>query len=398
MNKKVFVLAGDYGYIRQIETTLKSICYHNSDVKIYIFNQDIPQEWFVFIREKMAYRNSEIVDIKLFEGNMRNWSLPPVGQHINFMTFARYFIPSFVSEDIVLYLDCDLVVTRDLTDLFSIDLTNRPLAAAKVIYGLEDRFNAGVLLINNAYWKENTIQQELIEITEREHGHLPEADQTVLNIVMGENYVLLDDTYNFQIGYDQVADNRGQYFIFELPLTPLPAIIHYLSADKPWNTYSVGRLREVWWKYNQLEWAQINNQEELVVKKSKYQALIITGSQQLEQIDYIINHLSDYNIHIVTFTAMGDTLKSLASYENVKLHPNVMKWMCRKLIEECDVYLDINHEGKFPDVLDWVQGAQKTILTFDNVVNPYHVDHIFPHETPQDMIDFLKELQTKDCL
>lgn len=398
MNKKVFVLAGDYGYIRQIETTLKSICYHYSDVKVYIFNQDIPQEWFVSVREKMAYRNSEIVDIKLFGGNMRNWSLPPVGQHINFMTFARYFIPSFVSEDIVLYLDCDLVVTRDLTDLFSIDLTNKPLAAAKVIYGLEDRFNAGVLLINNAYWKENTIQQELIEITEREHGHLPEADQTVLNIVMGENYVLLDDTYNFQIGYDQVADNRGQYFIFELPLTPLPAIIHYLSADKPWNTYSVGRLREVWWKYNQLEWAQINNQEELVVKKSKYQALIITGSQQLEQIDYIINHLSDYNIHIVTFTAMGDTLKSLASYENVKLHPNVMKWMCRKLIEECDVYLDINHEGKFPDVLDWVQGAQKTILTFDNVVNPYHVDHIFPHEKPQDMIDFLKELQTKDCL
>lgn len=398
MNKKVFVLAGDYGYIRQIETTLKSICYHNSDVKVYIFNQDIPQEWFVSVREKMAYRNSEIVDIKLFGGNMRNWSLPPVGQHINFMTFARYFIPSFVSEDIVLYLDCDLVVTRDLTDLFSIDLTNKPLAAAKVIYGLEDRFNAGVLLINNAYWKENTIQQELIEIIEREHGNLPEADQTVLNIVMGENYVLLDDTYNFQIGYDQVADNRGQYFIFELPLTPLPAIIHYLSADKPWNTYSVGRLREVWWKYNQLEWAQINNQEELVVKKSKYQALIITGSQQLEQIDYIINHLSDYNIHIVTFTAMGDTLKSLASYENVKLYPNVMKWMCRKLIEECDVYLDINHEGKFPDVLDWVQGAQKTILTFDNVVNPYHVDHIFPHEKPQDMIDFLKELQTKDCL
>ena len=392
MNKKVFVLAGDYGYIRQIETTLKSICYHNSDVKIYIFNQDIPQEWFVSVREKMAYRNSEIVDIKLFGGNMRNWSLPPVGQHINFMTFARYFIPSFVSEDIVLYLDCDLVVTRDLTDLFSIDLTNKPLAAAKVIYGLEDRFNAGVLLINNAYWKENAIQQELIKITEREHKNLPEADQTVLNIVMGENYVLLDDTYNFQIGYDQVADNRGQYFIFELPLNPLPAIIHYLSADKPWKTYSVGRLREVWWKYNQLEWSQINNQEELVVKKSKYKALIITGSQQLEQIDYLIKNLPDYDIHILTFTAMGEILRSLASYENIKLHPTVMRWMCRKMIEECDVYLDINHEFKFPDVLEWVQEAKKTILAFDNVANPYHVDQVFPHDNPQAMVDFLKEL------
>ena len=398
MKKKVFVLAGDYGYIRQIETTLKSICYHNSDVKVYIFNQDIPQEWFISIRGKMAYRNSEIVDIKLFEGNMQNWSLPPVGQHINFMTFARYFIPSFVSEDIVLYLDCDLVVTRDLTDLFSIDLTNKPLAAAKVIYGLEDRFNAGVLLINNAYWKENAIQQELIKITEREHKNLPEADQTVLNIVMGENYVLLDDTYNFQIGYDQDADNRGQYFIFELPLNPLPAIIHYLSADKPWKTYSVGRLREVWWKYNQLEWSQINNQEELVVKKSKYKALIITGSQQLEQIDYLIKNLPDYDIHILTFTAMGEILRSLASYENIKLHPTVMRWMCRKMIEECDVYLDINHEFKFPDVLEWVQEANKIILSFDNVANPYHVDQVFPNDNPQAMIEFLKELQTKDCL
>lgn len=392
MNKKVFVLAGDYGYIRQIETTLKSICYHNSDVKIYIFNQDIPQEWFVSVREKMAYRNSEIVDIKLFGGNMRNWSLPPVGQHINFMTFARYFIPSFVSEDIVLYLDCDLVVTRDLTDLFSIDLTNKPLAAAKIIYGLEDRFNAGVLLINNAYWKDKGIQQELINITEREHEHLLEADQTVLNLVMGENYVLLDDTYNFQIGYDQLADSRGQYFIFELPLTPLPAIVHYLSADKPWNTYSVGRLREVWWKYNQLEWSQINSQEELVVKKAKYQALIITGSQQLEQIDYLIEHLPEYDIHILTFTDMGEILRSLASYENIKLHPTVMRWMCRKMIEECDVYLDINHEFKFPDVLEWVQEAKKTILAFDNVANPYHVDQVFPHDNPQAMVDFLKEL------
>ena len=392
MNKKVFVLAGDYGYIRQIETTLKSICYHNSAVKVYIFNQDIPQEWFVSVREKMAYRNSEIVDIKLFGGNMRNWSLPPVGQHINFMTFARYFIPSFVSEDIVLYLDCDLVVTRDLTDLFSIDLTNKPLAAAKIIYGLEDRFNAGVLLINNAYWKDKGIQQELINITEREHEHLLEADQTVLNLVMGENYVLLDDTYNFQIGYDQLADSRGQYFIFELPLTPLPAIIHYLSADKPWNTYSVGRLREVWWKYNQLEWSQINSQEELVVKKAKYQALIITGSQQFEQIDYLIKHLPEYDLHILTFTDMGEILRSLASYENIKLHPTVMRWMCRKMIEECDVYLDINHEFKFPDVLEWVQEAKKTILAFDNVANPYHVDQVFPHDNPQAMVDFLKEL------
>lgn len=42
---KSIVLAGDYGYIRQIETTIKSLCCYHEDLLIYVFNQDIPQEW-----------------------------------------------------------------------------------------------------------------------------------------------------------------------------------------------------------------------------------------------------------------------------------------------------------------------------------------------------------------
>ena len=56
-NKNAVVLAGDYAYIRQIETTLKSLCYHNRQLKIYLFNQDIPVEWFR-ARESM-WRDSE---------------------------------------------------------------------------------------------------------------------------------------------------------------------------------------------------------------------------------------------------------------------------------------------------------------------------------------------------
>ena len=45
-----------------------------------------------------------------------------------------------------------------------------------------------------------------------------------------------------------------------------------------------------------------------------------------------------------------------------------------------------------------MQEANKIILSFDNVANPYHVDQVFPNDNPQAMIEFLKELQTKDCL
>ena len=48
--KRAVVFAGDYAYIRQIETAMKSICRHNSHLKIYVLNKDIPQEWFSRLR------------------------------------------------------------------------------------------------------------------------------------------------------------------------------------------------------------------------------------------------------------------------------------------------------------------------------------------------------------
>ena len=59
------------------------------------------------------------------------------------------FIPDFVTEDKVLYLDSDLVVTGDLTDLFELDLGENYLAAARSCFGAGLGFNAGVLLIDN---------------------------------------------------------------------------------------------------------------------------------------------------------------------------------------------------------------------------------------------------------
>ena len=77
----------------------------------------------------------ELVDVKMLGAQFQmNWSnkLP----HINHMTFARYFIPDFVEEDKVLYLDSDLVVTADLTALFEMDLGENYLAAAPSCFGV----------------------------------------------------------------------------------------------------------------------------------------------------------------------------------------------------------------------------------------------------------------------
>ena len=388
MNKITFVLAGDYGYIRYIETTLKSICYHHENCKIYIINRDIPQEWFIGIRKKMEQKNSKLIDAKLLNCKvLTEWKLPPVGEHMNYMSFARYFIPQFVEEDIVLYLDSDTIVTRSLNELFEIEFGDNLLAAAKIVYGLDDKFNSGVLLVNNRLWKKENIQQKLIEVTNKEHENVAESDQSIFNMVVKKRYIVLDDTYNFQVGYDRIAEERKQYFILELSTDPLPAVIHYLSADKPWNIRSHCRLRSVWWKYSLMDWSEIIAHEIPLKTKS---ALIMTHSQELEQIETLVKQLPEYTFNIMALTLMGDRLNILRKYENVRLFPAILEWNMNRLLQECDVYLDINHGEKEQDVIEKARELGKPILSFENTLNPYFTTHIFSNNNPEEMLEYLK--------
>lgn len=386
--KTTFVLAGDYGYIRYIEATLKSICYHHDNCKVYIMNPDIPQEWFIAVRQKMHRRNSDLVDVKLTSGFISStWQLPPFGPHINHMTFARYFISQFVEEDLVLYLDSDTIVTRPLTELFELDLGTNLLAAAKVIYGLEDRFNAGMLLINNKLWREENVQEQLIDITNREHENLLEADQTVLNMLAKNRYLVLDDTYNFQIGYDRIAEEREQYFVLEKSIDPLPAVIHYITNDKPWKLHSHSRLREVWWHYAMMDWSEMPCYQDW---RSKKQIFIMTNRQYLEHIEFLVQNLPNCIFSIAAVTLMGDILNSLRKYENVKLYPAILSWNCNRLVEQCDIYLDINYEEKNQEVIEKVRDKGKQILSFENVKNPYHVDKVFSSLNPTEMCQYIE--------
>lgn len=61
---KTIALAANYAYINNIETTIKSIIYHNRVVKIYVFNYDIPQEWFIKINQYANQVGLQIIDQK----------------------------------------------------------------------------------------------------------------------------------------------------------------------------------------------------------------------------------------------------------------------------------------------------------------------------------------------
>lgn len=402
--KRAVVFAGDYAYIRQIETALKSICRHNSHLKIYLLNQDIPQEWFSQIRIYLQEMGGDLIDCKLIGLQYKmSWSnkLP----HINHMTFARYFIPDFVTEDKVLYLDSDLIVTGDLTDLFELDLGENYLGAARSCFGAGIGFNAGVLLIDNKKWKSNNIRQQLVELTEKEHENVGEGDQSILNILFQNSCYQLEDTYNFQIGFDAGAAEKNHAFVFEIPLTPLPKILHYISPDKPWKQFSVGRLREEWWKYSFMEWSYIVSswKEEGVwyspeLYEPKLTCMNLTNSWCVEKIDYLVEQLPEVHFYIAAHTFMSDELKRLSKFQNVTLYPNSFPILVEKLLKSSDIYLDLNLDHKLVYIYDFVKKYNKPMLSFESSryqeLSDSDYDGLYSNQAPWELVDAIRNYIT----
>lgn len=105
----------------------------------------------------------------------------------------KFLIPDLLSSlDKVLYLDGDLIVQKDLYELYSIDLEDNYVAAVPDSSNLywknnfntivRNYFNSGVMVLNLKKMRENNIKDVLIE-TKRNLTDTSLMDQNVFNIV-----------------------------------------------------------------------------------------------------------------------------------------------------------------------------------------------------------------------
>ncbi len=396
---KTIVLAGNRNYTRQLETTIKSILYHNRDVKIYILNQDIMPDWFRKPRKIASMLGSEIIDVKLPEQTVfQDWKKQA---HINSIAYARYFIPDYIQEDTVLYLDCDLLINDKLDSLFEQDVREHYIAAIRDANG--QGFNTGVLLINNEKWrqeklKERLIEQSIVTMKEVEEGRFEHfnGDQTIFNQVLQDDWLELGRAYNLQVGHDIVAlyNNWQEHLAFN----DKPVVIHFTTYRKPWTTLTANRYRDLWWEFHDLEWNQILQHHlgefELISPLDKeFSCLTLTNSQDLEGIEELVTALPEVVFHIAAWTDMGDKLKKLAVYNNVRLHPQIVPPVLDKLKKSTNLYLDINHGSADENFLKSLQEQEKTLLAFQSTQHGELGQIVFENGKVSFMIDTIKDFK-----
>jgi lipopolysaccharide biosynthesis glycosyltransferase len=163
------------------------------------------------------------------------------GLYGNRYCFTKLLVPSLLAEDKVLYLDCDLIVTTDLGELYGTDLGTHVIGASGVMniqwsveksflssIGLSPNakyFNSGVLLIDIKKWNNHDILKRCHEFADRYPLALKAADQTVLNYVFRNEFYELDPLYNYAVyPYSRPIQNQ----------TP-GKIYHFVGAPKPWD-------------------------------------------------------------------------------------------------------------------------------------------------------------------
>lgn len=177
--------------------------------------------------------------------------LPVLRGHLTRSTYLRLLIPSLMpDEDRVLYMDCDMVVTDDLSPLAAMPLGDAVVAAVPcpspdaaelgdLGMARGDYVNAGLLVMNLPVWRAEGLADRCLALLSDPARPLRSEDQSALNLAARGRVLPLPARFNVY------ADPAAYGGPADLPSDP--AVIHYVVGMKPWA--GPAPLGQVWEAY-----------------------------------------------------------------------------------------------------------------------------------------------------
>lgn len=199
----------------------------------YILDNNISEKEKKNITSLKKFKNFNIEFVCVDNSKFENLYLPPKKGYLSISAYYRFVMPSlFTNIDKILYIDCDVIATTSIKELYNTDITGKLAAVIKDTaceanqkrLGFEQKdiyFNSGVFLANLEEFRKQNIQNKLFETIKEGLD-----DQDILNIVLKGNIVFVDNTWNYQ--------GKAKSYKEKTP----PKLIHYITAYKPWLTGS----------------------------------------------------------------------------------------------------------------------------------------------------------------
>ena len=120
-------------------------------------------------------------------------------------------------------------------------------------------------------------------------------------------------------------------------------------------------------------------------------ALILTVSDQIEQLEYILENLPDICFHIAAPVQFSEKIRVLESKYNVRLVTVTTDQQIDFLVNMCDFLLDINHFQEVDSIVSKFVQAGKMVLAFDNTVHGNQGQEVFEANRPDELVSRIRD-------
>lgn len=356
------VFAADNNYVPIISTAIKSLLINGSPN----YNYDI-----IILQQNITDLNQQKMksDLKSSNASIRFFDVKDIFKQYNLNTPAHFTIEIYFRlampdimklYDKVIYLDSDLIINADLSELYKIPIGDNLLGAVQDVDSagcykgfdpsredyfnkyikLKDPysyFNSGVLIMNLKKFRETYTTEYILKLAEQEQFIFP--DQDVLNILCEGKVYYLDESWNTMMNHQDANNSRlkvarfAPHSIYQnyLEARKHPYIVHYAGYQKPW-VYLNSDMSEYFWKYARqtIFWEELmsNASYQMYLQKTKsngaeyqidsspkdYNGLKIDGLQDSLYLDGImIKFIAKMNKIFPIGSKRRDILKKIAA-------------------------------------------------------------------------------------
>ncbi len=169
--------------------------------------------------------------------------------------YYKLLIPELLDQRYprAIYLDCDVIVERDLIDLWRAETgTHHILAVQDLInpyvsspLGLRNwqelgrkkddgLFNSGVLVLNIARWRQDNVTQSLVRYLQTHYRDVQLCDQDAMNGVLGDSWGRLDSHWNVLPHMRLARKYSSLRKADHEELLQQAYILHFCGPNKPW--------------------------------------------------------------------------------------------------------------------------------------------------------------------
>ncbi len=270
----------DNRYAILLGALLKSIAQNHTSPEVinyYIVDDGISASSKERLEDCAKGSNLNLQWVPFTEAIASKTNLPSDKSSFPVNVYLRLMIPNFLPKEAerALYLDVDMIVEKDITELWSKDLAGKPIAAvvdrSELVssewggiknykeLGLRKEaryFNSGLLIMDLAMWRNNNYGDQVIEVVNKNKEFAFFPDQYGLNVVFADNWMELDKRWNTLVVTD-VEDPCLIHFIGIKPifahydgLSKYKERFYFYLNDTAWKGY---KPQAKWkWMYNKL--------------------------------------------------------------------------------------------------------------------------------------------------